>query len=195
MTQVLPITSSTRKREAPKVSDSTYGVESMETSISSEIGDFGEAPEGARNTRSPDIQLAIPKYSGETFDSAESPSIGPSNHASRATSPSYQRSSSHATISRPFTPLSFGSPAPESLLGSFYSRRNSDAGSLPDESASQAILSSEDGDREARSDMMESGSAPQLIMPSIRMPSRRPFTERGKRMGRFKMLIAGDSGM
>jgi hypothetical protein len=27
------------------------------------------------------------------------------------------------------------------------------------------------------------------------MPSRRPFTERGKNMGRLKVLIAGDSGM
>jgi hypothetical protein len=38
-------------------------------------------------------------------------------------------------------------------------------------------------------------SAPQLIMPSIKMPSRRPFTEKGKNMGRLKILIAGRSGM
>jgi GTP-binding protein EngB required for normal cell division len=43
--------------------------------------------------------------------------------------------------------------------------------------------------------MMESGSPPQLVMPSIKMPSRRPFTEDGKRMGRLKVLIAGDSGV
>ena len=34
----------------------------------------------------------------------------------------------------------------------------------------------------------------QLVMPSIRMPSRRPFTEQGKSMGRFKVLIAGGPG-
>lgn len=45
------------------------------------------------------------------------------------------------------------------------------------------------------SSMMDSGSVPQLIMPSIKMPSRRPFTEEGKRMGRLKVLIAGDSGV
>jgi hypothetical protein len=45
------------------------------------------------------------------------------------------------------------------------------------------------------SSMMDSGSAPQLIMPSIKMPSRRPFTDEGKRMGRLKVLVAGDSGM
>ncbi|KAI5808518.1 Septin-domain-containing protein, partial [Peziza echinospora] len=36
---------------------------------------------------------------------------------------------------------------------------------------------------------------PQFIMPTIRMPSRRPFTDRGKRVGRLKILIAGDSGI
>jgi hypothetical protein len=49
--------------------------------------------------------------------------------------------------------------------------------------------------RPSGSSMMDSGSAPQLIMPSIKMPSRRPFTEEGKRMGRLKVLIAGDSGV
>jgi len=47
----------------------------------------------------------------------------------------------------------------------------------------------------ASSSLMDSGSAPQLIMPSIKMPSRRPFTDEGKRLGRVKVLIAGDSGV
>lgn len=42
--------------------------------------------------------------------------------------------------------------------------------------------------------MLDSGSAPQLIMPSIKMPSRRPFTEAGKNMGRLKIMVAGDTG-
>lgn len=37
--------------------------------------------------------------------------------------------------------------------------------------------------------------APQLIMPEITIPSRRPFTTRGKNIGRLKVLIAGDSGV
>ncbi|ERS99885.1 hypothetical protein HMPREF1624_03252 [Sporothrix schenckii ATCC 58251] len=57
--------------------------------------------------------------------------------------------------------------------------------------ASSAGFSTTDTD----SMMMDSGSAPQLIMPSIKMPSRRPFTEEGKNMGRLKVLIAGDSGL
>jgi hypothetical protein len=74
------------------------------------------------------------------------------------------------------------------------SRRSSDAGSYMDDLASQAIVSSGEEDRDIGPEMMDSGSAPQLVMPSIKMPSRRPFTERGKNMGRMKILIAGDSG-
>src|SRR5690606_35119928 len=51
--------------------------------------------------------------------------------------------------------------------------------------------------RERERDMtveQESGEAPQFIMPTISMPSRRPFTEKGKRIGKVKILIAGDSG-
>ncbi|KAF8422378.1 Septin-domain-containing protein [Tirmania nivea] len=36
---------------------------------------------------------------------------------------------------------------------------------------------------------------PQFIMPTIKMPSRRPFTARGKSVGRLKILVAGDSGI
>ncbi|KAK6536950.1 hypothetical protein TWF281_001157 [Arthrobotrys megalospora] len=35
----------------------------------------------------------------------------------------------------------------------------------------------------------------QFIMPTIKMPSRRPFTARGKDIGRLKILVAGDSGI
>ncbi|KAF3937206.1 Septin-4 [Dactylella cylindrospora] len=35
----------------------------------------------------------------------------------------------------------------------------------------------------------------QFIMPTIKMPSRRPFTTRGKDVGRLKILVAGDSGI
>lgn len=70
--------------------------------------------------------------------------------------------------------------------------RPSDEESL-DEVASQAIISSEEEEEYSVSELQD--SAPQLIMPSIRMPSRRPFTEKGKGTGRLKILIAGDSGM
>jgi hypothetical protein len=67
------------------------------------------------------------------------------------------------------------------------SRASSGAG----ENSSQAVLSSEDD--EPVSSVVQD-SAPQLIMPSIKMPSRRPFTQRGKAMGRCKIMVAGAKG-
>lgn len=64
-----------------------------------------------------------------------------------------------------------------------------------DDTESQAVASSEDDDQDEEIQPDVQDSAPQLIMPSIRMPSRRPFTERGKRIGRFKILVAGSKGI
>ena len=72
------------------------------------------------------------------------------------------------------------------------SLRKSEEGSISDETGSQAIASSGEDEVEAPSTLMD--SAPQLIMPSIKMPSRRPFTQRGKGIGRLKVLIAGNQG-
>lgn len=69
--------------------------------------------------------------------------------------------------------------------------RPSDEESMYD-GGSQALASSED---EAGIDQPHIPDyAPQLIMPSIQMPVRRPVTERGKNVGRLKILVAGDSG-
>lgn len=181
----------TKHREPPK--GSTYGVESLETTISSISADSDDGEDKLRRARrnwKKNLGQSRSRTSDEDLSSMASASA--SGDISRNASPSHQRRSSQATISRPFTPLSFGSPAPHSVTSSPDSRRPSDAGSYMDEVASQAIASSGD---EERDELVESGSAPQLVMPSIKMPSRRPFTERGKNMGRLKVLIAGDSGL
>ncbi|PVH88959.1 hypothetical protein DL98DRAFT_508809 [Cadophora sp. DSE1049] len=177
---------------------SSYGVESLETTISSLAQDSDDSDEKLRTARhnwKKNLGQRMSRKSEEDLSQPTSPSVRSSGNVSRNASPSFQRRSSQATISRPFTPLSYGSPAPPSLLSSPDSRRNSDAGSLMDEVASQAIVSSGDEEKEMGTEMVDSGSAPQLVMPSIKMPSRRPFTERGKNMGRLKVLIAGDSGV
>ena len=108
-----------------------------------------------------------------------------------------QEGPSPPSISHSLASLSLDSQAPLSSMPSSpkstsnKSFRPSDDDSM-DEAGSQAIISSEEDDSEPHSELLD--SAPQLIMPSIKMPSRRPFTERGKGMGRFKILIAGDSG-
>lgn len=111
---------------------------------------------------------------------------------SRPDSPVY-RSSGVSNPSQPMTPIFLGTSAGASALSSVSSRRNSLSGSL--DLGSQAVSTDGETDKETPSNMMDSGSAPQLIMPSIKMPSRRPFTEAGKSMPRLKVLIAGDSGI
>ncbi|CAG8118015.1 unnamed protein product [Penicillium olsonii] len=97
--------------------------------------------------------------------------------------------------SRPLTPFTLGLPDDLSLPSSPKSISNQslrplDEISITDEIESQAVGS---GDEEAKGSP-RIGGASQLIMPSIKMPSRRPFTERGKAMGRFKVLLAGAPG-
>ncbi|KAH8668328.1 hypothetical protein BX600DRAFT_253780 [Xylariales sp. PMI_506] len=98
-------------------------------------------------------------------------------------------------LSRPMTPITLGTSWAGSVMSTPSSRRNSLAGSL-----SEHALSSDDEEdhhhpESSAAGMMDSGSAPQLVMPSIRMPSRRPFTEKGRSIGRLKVLIAGKSGV
>ncbi|KAG7290361.1 hypothetical protein NEMBOFW57_000361 [Staphylotrichum longicolle] len=139
---------------------------------------------------------------------------------SRPLSP-FPRSTDTPSLSQPLTPVLLGASGPASALSSVSSRRNSlclseDLPSCPPSMKDGDIAveddddDDEEGDRDdggrdgqdqteqhlsGGSSMMDSGSAPQLIMPSIKMPSRRPFTDEGKRMGRLKVLVAGDSGV
>jgi hypothetical protein len=111
----------------------------------------------------------------------------------------------HTSQQEPLTPLLISSTSsslpssPKSI--STRSLRPSEAGSIPaEDSTSQAVSSSgdEEPDQRPRHELealaKSSESAPQLIMPSIKVPSRRPFTDRGKVMGNFKILIAGLQG-
>ncbi|MCJ1286647.1 hypothetical protein MMC26_005993 [Xylographa opegraphella] len=89
--------------------------------------------------------------------------------------------------------LALGSSVPSSPKStSTRSLRLSDEDSCGD-GASQAVVSS--GDEDNDHDHDTHGTLPQLIMPSIMMPSRRPFTECGKTIDRLKVLIAGPSGV
>ncbi|KAK4222210.1 Septin-1 [Podospora fimiseda] len=108
----------------------------------------------------------------------------------------------------PLLPILSGFPASysSSALSSISSRRNSlsesfsDAGLSVDShdhqfSEPEHLESSELEINNSIDTMQDSGSAPQLVMPSIKMPSRRPFTSEGKAMGRLKVLVAGDGGV
>lgn len=107
------------------------------------------------------------------------------------------RSSSSDTASRPLTPLNPDEPSslpssPRSI--SNHSLRPLDDVSITDEINSQAVGSADEEERSRASPHLGPGGASQFIMPCLKMPSRRPFTERGKAMGRFKVLLAGAPG-
>ena len=153
----------------------------------------GKAEAGPSSLSSP----VDPAESLESTSEADKHSVG---DGSRPTTPSYKSSgtpASHAlpSLSQPMTPIMLGTSGPASALSSSSSRRNSLEGSLLEGLGSGAMSMAEDAQLGQSSNMMDSGSAPQLIMPSIKMPSRRPFTEEGKRIGRLKVLVAGESGM
>ncbi|KAJ5959024.1 uncharacterized protein N7479_006174 [Penicillium vulpinum] len=113
---------------------------------------------------------------------------------------SFEHASPIHAVSRPLTPLTLGIPDDPSSLPSSpksisnQSLRPLDDISITDEINSQAVGSGDEDEMLHESPFLALGGASQLIMPSIKMPSRRPFTERGKAMGRFKILLAGSSG-
>ncbi|KAE8134882.1 hypothetical protein BDV38DRAFT_273262 [Aspergillus pseudotamarii] len=109
--------------------------------------------------------------------------------------------SSDRTSPRPLTPSNLSNPddpsfslpsSPKSF--SNQSLRHLDDISITDDISSEIVASGEEDNNFPTPSNTCLDSASQLVMPSIRMPSRRPFTERGKSLGRLKVLIAGASG-
>ncbi|KAL4801560.1 hypothetical protein BDV18DRAFT_148860 [Aspergillus unguis] len=106
---------------------------------------------------------------------------------------------SNLTSPRPFTPLNFLNADEASSLPSSpksitnHSTRHLDDISIADD-LSQAVASGGEDDEPHPELNASSDTMSQLIMPSITIPSRRPFTEKGKALGRVKLLLAGSSG-
>ena len=185
-------------------SDSNFGVQSLEETIGGvgpqaddEEKDGSPIEHGNERRRRSTIKDEAYYYRGASADSLGDQASAISSASSSPPRLLQQRQSSSG-VSQPSTPVSFASlmqglsmpSSPKST--STRSLPHSDEESIGD-SGSQAIASSGDEDIDGPSATQE--NAPQLIMPSIRMPSRRPFTERGRDMGRLKILLAGDSGM
>ncbi|KAF2225185.1 hypothetical protein BDZ85DRAFT_89728 [Elsinoe ampelina] len=92
----------------------------------------------------------------------------------------------------PAAGLTPGSGSPRSV------RLSDDDAISFDDNASQAILSSsgEEDNEVTQMDerpIVSSPPGPQLVMPSVTMPAKRRFTERGKQLGRLRILIAGQT--
>lgn len=197
---------------ASRTDSSSFGVQSLEETIgsahssqgtlsrtSSNSTDHGYDESGdtsgvGRKRRSGNIHPTI----SQRIMSLERHSQGANSHSSPLDSPlrhSHLRRSGSATssvnMSQPLTPLRL-SPRPEPNSPSTprstspRSFRLSDEDSVAEDSSSQAIVS-ESGDE----DHAPSGPTPQLVMPSLAVPIRRPFTQQGKRIGRAKVMVVG----
>lgn len=181
------------------VDDSTFGVKSMESTTANE---HSPAEEVAADGDSHEIDVV--RRRSTLKPRPRSRDITPGivqtalSSASGGSSPRKLDRSSPPSTSQSITSLSQVSLEPGSSLpsspksNSSRSPRPSDEESVY-EGGSQAIASSDEDEADIPSEFQ--GSSPQLIMPSIKMPSRRPFTVQGKEIGRLKVLIAGDTGM
>ena len=197
------------ENSSPKVSrsgsDSTFGVRSLQETIheaSAQIttqDDDEEDNEGSGNgfegrRRSTLKTQPVSRTRDSSRGSVEQAPVDTGNSSpynpGQVDQSAPSMSQSFASLSSQ-APLSSMPSSPKSFSNRSF--RPSDEDSM-DEGGSQAIASSEDDDVEPQVQSSIQDSAPQLIMPSIKMPSRRPFTERGKSLGRLKVLIAGDTG-
>ncbi|KAL8781565.1 MAG: hypothetical protein Q9213_005951 [Squamulea squamosa] len=177
--------------------DSTFGVRSLQEATNDAEEEHGslkgnneelEGDHGRRRSTlraSPDPRDASRDSSSqEKCRDSDSPLYGfPRLSSTLPSVSSLSQDSQGAHPSLPSSPKSTSS----------HSYRPSDQESAYD-GASQAIASSED-ELEPAQALEVTDTAPQLVMPSIQMPSRRPFTERGRSMARLKILVAGDSGL
>jgi len=191
------------KSESPEPgTDSTFGVRSLQEMAAS-VADAATQKHGAEadgvddgNSEGGRRRSTLkPSTKSRESSTQDSDMVSPLNTADSSPRKLPRRfsplSASHSltSLSQASQDLGLSSPSsPKSI--SNRSSRPSDEESM-DEGGSQAIASSED---EAEVSLEVGDSAPQLIMPSIKMPSRRPFTTRGKDIGRLKILIAGDTG-
>lgn len=185
---------------------SMFGVESLEErgndtsdqDVSGNSDGENHIPDGREGRRRSTLKPTVfARHSDSSLDFSEQAlkdsrvtERSPSHQSYRRASP-LSTSESLASISQTshLQGLSLSNSPKSTSTRSF---RPSDDESM-DEVTSQAIGSSGDDENEPPSEILD--SSPQLIMPSIKIPSRRPFTEKGKGIGLLKILIAGDSGM
>lgn len=150
-----------------------------------------------------------------------SPSVSSGRSSPPECSDTLKRTPSTNTLSLPLTPVLAHSPATGGSdidgastprTGSLKSFRlheddDDDNGNDDREDAqSQAVMSSSEEDEEESTssmpqadpgrlaDLHATEASPELVMPSMIMPTRRPFTERGKQFGRLKIMMVGEKG-
>ncbi|KAG5363445.1 hypothetical protein CJU89_2618 [Yarrowia sp. B02] len=153
------------------LADVTVDMTASTTSATSTASTESEAP-SADCTDTTYSVVETPSVQAPVEPPAEGPSVAPStypyNHFAHLKS------------------LSVVSSKPASLL-SMDSASSSPRLDASDALLSETLLSSDDDDSENGRELR----MPQFIMPTIPLPSRRPFTEAGLRLGKLRVLVAG----
>lgn len=188
--------------------DSNYGVTSLADTLESAFGEEGgsgaveESPSGKRSA-----EWERPVETGLRGMVSQRRAQSSSKHSESSVSPPrrHKRKTSEHTAANPVSSTIDGSSlflatssavpggTPRSL--SMTSLKLSDEESMAEDGASQVLASSsEEEGEEGETAQMGDSSFPQLVMPSIQMPTRRPFTANGRAMGKLKVLIAGAAG-
>lgn len=172
--------------------ESTFGIQSLADTLEDALGSENRPGDGKRDNVPPHTTSSkrnVRRPSHET-----SRSLRKDAESSKSSPPRPLRNMSTHCLSIPFTPPTADSSAmpstPTSASLPSLKLSDEDAGS---DIASQAMASSGEDDEDTMLD--ESASFPQLVMPSLQMPSRRPFTTKGKAMGKLKVLVAGQASM
>lgn len=181
--------------------DSNYGVQSLTDTLEAAFG-----AEDSTASKKADKQSNAGSHGKHTARSGSNSSSAGSAKSpeSPLTSPlrKLKRKLSSRTTSMPLTPLNVDAPSPLPTSAtpstptsvSLRSLKLSDEGSVLDDTGSQVITSSGEEEDDVETQQGASGSFPQLVMPSIQMPTRRPFTTKGKNMGKLRVLVAGQAG-
>lgn len=185
---------STPPDDSEDIKESMYGVHSLD-------GTLSRSDLAASSSRMLPAERSPMSSPSQEHDDLEEPEISRRPSTIKPLEPESQESPLRPPVSsiasRPLTPLHPDEPSslpssPKSISNQSF--RPLDDISITDEISSQAIGSGDEEERSRASPHLGPGGASQLIMPSIKMPSRRPFTERGKVMDRFKVLMAGAPG-
>lgn len=199
--------------QAPHLEDSNFGVESFQSGVSS-TSDFQSKLDTATKDESEGlIQQDLNEPSDLHHPDSTTYMFNTDSILSRLSQPSHAplldelaRHNSNPILSGPLTPLYLHSPldggteygsSSTPRTSSLRSLRLSDCDGATDDGRSQAVASSDDDD-EVDNDAAgneQSHNLPQLVMPSIRMPVRRPFTEHGKGIGKLKIAVTGGPGI
>ncbi|USP82675.1 hypothetical protein yc1106_09949 [Curvularia clavata] len=179
---------------------SSYGVQSLADTLEAAFGSedatrSNDSPRTDR-TKTRGVRSSRSVSHGSSTDSATLPEDTKSNRTWKLK----RNLSNHGSCLPLKLPCAdVPSPYPTSAMpstptsASITSLKLSDEDSALEEAASQAAMSS--GGEEEHVEMpQDTLSFPQLVMPVMQMPTRRPFTTKGKAMSKLKVMVAGEIG-